>query len=51
MWDHFKTRYDNEVSQVSTIEEVIILLDSLEVKSMNVSDVQVHERERCKDDW
>ena len=40
MWDHFKTRYGNEASEVNTIEEVIYLLDSLEVKSMNVSDLK-----------
>ena len=45
MWDHFKTRYANEASQVNTIEEVINLLDSLEVKSMNVSDVKMTDED------
>ena len=43
--DHFKTRYGNEASQVNTIEEVINLLDSLEVKSMNVSDVKMTDED------
>ena len=34
-------RCGDEASQVNTIEEVINLLDSLEVKSMNVSDVKM----------
>ena len=45
MWDHFKTRYGNEASQVSTIKEVINLLDSLEVKSMNVRDVKMTDED------
>ena len=45
MSDHFKSRYGNEASQVNTIEEVIDLLDSLEVKSMNVSDVKMTDED------
>ena len=41
MLDHFKTRFGNEASQVNTIEEVIDVLDTLEVKSVNVSDVKM----------
>ena len=45
MWDHFKTRCCDGASRVDTAGGVIDLLDSLEVKSMNVSDVKMTDED------